>query len=114
MNDAQDSAPKYRMTLTLNVLKHLGIGLYSNIPAVLSELVANAWDADARNVDIVLDIVAGRIEVRDDGHGMSVDDINERFLKVGYRRRRQTSITPLGRPVMGRKGIGKLATFSNC
>ena len=44
----QESNPKYRMTVSLNVLNHLGIGLYSNIPAVLSELVANAWDALAK------------------------------------------------------------------
>ena len=30
------------MTISLNALEHLGINLYSNIPAVLSEVVANA------------------------------------------------------------------------
>ena len=35
---------KYRMTVDLNVLDHLGINLYSNIAAVLTEAVANAWD----------------------------------------------------------------------
>jgi hypothetical protein len=43
----------YRMTVDLNVLDHLGINLYSNIAAVLTEAVANAWDADAVNVEIV-------------------------------------------------------------
>ena len=33
--------PQYAMTLSLNVLRHLGFGLYSNIAAVLSEVVAN-------------------------------------------------------------------------
>lgn len=42
----------YRMTVDLNVLDHLGINLYSNIAAVLTEAVANAWDADAENVEI--------------------------------------------------------------
>ena len=32
----------YRLTIDLTALRHLGIGLYSNIPAVLSEVVANA------------------------------------------------------------------------
>lgn len=36
---------KYTMSLSLNVLNHLGINLYSSIPAVLSEIVANSWDA---------------------------------------------------------------------
>lgn len=34
---------KFIMSLSLNVLNHLGINLYSNIPAVLSEIVANSW-----------------------------------------------------------------------
>ena len=32
---------KYTMKMNLNVLNHLGIKLYSNVPAVLSEAVAN-------------------------------------------------------------------------
>ena len=44
------SKSPYRMTLGLNVLKHLGFGLYSNVPAVLAEVVANSWDADAQHV----------------------------------------------------------------
>lgn len=35
---------KFIMSLSLNVLNHLGINLYSNIPAVLSEIVANSWE----------------------------------------------------------------------
>ena len=38
------------MKITLNALEHLGMNLYSTIPAVLSEIVANAWDADASQV----------------------------------------------------------------
>lgn len=38
---AADQSP-YRMTISLDVLEHLGVGLYGNVPAVLSEAVANA------------------------------------------------------------------------
>ena len=102
----------FKMTISLDVLRHLGIGLYSNIPAVLSELVANTWDADATEVDIVLDAETPSIEIRDNGHGMSQDDINDKFLTVGYQRRVTCAQTPKGRDAMGRKGIGKLAAFS--
>lgn len=104
----------FEMSLSLNVLNHLGINLYSNHPAVLSETVANAWDADASVVTIELDVENQKIVVQDDGIGMTVQDINARFLRVGYRRResKETAITSSGRPVMGRKGIGKLALFS--
>lgn len=104
----------YSITLNLNILNHLGINLYSNIPAVLSEIVANAWDADADFVDIDIDDEKGTITVTDNGHGMSERDLNEKFLNVGYMRRENNEgITPkYGRQVMGRKGIGKLSLFS--
>ena len=104
----------YEMTVDLNVLNHLGINLYSNIPAVLAEVVANAWDADAETVQVDISEDATAITISDDGHGMSQSEINAKFLKVGYRRREHTGpLTPKhGRPVMGRKGIGKLSLFS--
>lgn len=103
----------YRLTIDLATLNHLGIGLYSNIPAVLSEVVANAWDADAKQVDIDIDGEESVITVKDDGWGMTESEINERFLKVGYQKRKdKTAKIPKGRRPMGRKGIGKLALFA--
>ena len=103
----------FRLSISLNVLEHLGINLYSNVPAVLSEIVANAWDADASKVQVTWDRAAGRIVIQDDGVGMTPNEINERFLSVGYRRRDgQPGTTPKGRHPMGRKGIGKLSLFS--
>lgn len=105
---------KFKMTIDLNVLNHLGINLYSNIPAVLAEAVANSWDADAEEVTIEISKDDGIITITDDGHGMSEDDINDKFLRVGYRRREEEEpVTPrFTRHVMGRKGIGKLSLFS--
>ena len=105
--------PQYQMTLSLNVLRHLGFGLYSNIAAVLSEVVANSWDADAEHVRIAIDANGGRVTIEDDGHGMTIEDANQKYLVVGFERRKTEGRTPtLGRPVMGRKGIGKLSLFS--
>jgi len=108
------SAPHlFKMTLSLNVLEHLGINLYSNIPSVLSEAVANAWDADAEHVSIALEKNVERIIIVDDGIGMTTQEVNERYLTVGYRRRDgQPGTTKKGRNPMGRKGIGKLSLFS--
>jgi len=105
---------KYKMEITLNVLNHLGINLYSNVPAVLSEVVANAWDADAEEVEISIDKGAEEIIIQDDGSGMDLNDINDKYLTVGYRKRYNGELlTPIhNRPVMGRKGIGKLSLFS--
>lgn len=109
--------PEYTLKVDLNVLNHLGINLYSNVPAVLSELVANAWDADAINVSIDVTENDGDkiIIVTDDGCGMDKEDLNDKFLNVGYQRRKdasQNTTTGKNRKVMGRKGIGKLSVFS--
>jgi len=100
------------MSISLNALEHLGINLYSNIPAVLSEIVANAWDADAKKVKITIDKAAEVITIEDDGTGMDRDGVIDRFLTVGFKRRELDDKTPDGRKPMGRKGIGKLSIFS--
>lgn len=106
----------YKMTVDLNVLDHLGINLYSNIADVLTETVANAWDADAETVDIKLDPEGNWIETVDDGIGKSVDDMNGKYLRVGYPRREKDTkygkTIAKSRPVMGRKGLGKMSLFS--
>ena len=106
------NSSKYQMTINFNILNHLGINLYSNVPAVLSEIVANSWDADATKVDIEME--NGKITITDNGDGMDHADINDRYLMVGYKRRKgkKNKKTQKGRDIMGRKGIGKLSLFS--
>jgi hypothetical protein len=103
----------YSLSIDLNALYHLGINLYSNIPAVISEAVANSWDADAEQVWIDVDKKKRTITITDDGWGMTESEINDRYLRVGYSKRDHENVrTPKGRHVMGRKGIGKLSLFS--
>lgn len=104
---------KYKLEIDLNVLNHLGINLYSNVPAVLSELIANAWDADSAEVEVTTS--QNKIVIKDKGCGMTIDEVNEKFLTVGYQRRKDMrgDITAkFDRKIMGRKGIGKLSVFS--
>lgn len=108
---------KYKMSISLNVLNHLGLNLYSNTPAVLAEVIANAWDADATEVKI--NFSKDAITVADNGVGMDLDDINKKYLFVGYEKRpkKKKGEDPLRTPIkgrlpMGRKGIGKLSLFS--
>lgn len=103
---------KYKMTLDLQLLNHLGLNLYSNASAVISEAVANSWDADASEVNIV--ITGDSITISDNGCGMDLEDVNSKYLHVGRQRRNaDEAISPkYKRIVMGRKGIGKLSLFS--
>ena len=107
---------EYTLDIDLNVLNHLGLNLYSNVPAVVAELIANAWDADASrvNVSVKEQREGKRIIIQDDGCGMNDTDLREKFLTVGYQRRSKGSgdQTVGGRRVMGRKGIGKLSVLS--
>ena len=94
------------------VIEHLGVRMYSTIPPVLGELIANAYDADATKVEIMLyDKGEKKIVIRDDGLGMSFDDINEKFLVIGRNRREGGDTTLGGRKVIGKKGLGKLSFF---
>ena len=110
---------KYYMTISLNVLNHMGLNLYSNTSAVLAEVIANSWDADATEVKLEFDFEQKSISVSDNGCGMTVEDVNKKYLYVGYQKRSRNKnfgkevLTPkLKRRPMGRKGIGNLSLFS--
>ncbi len=104
-----------RMTFDPQTIEHLGVKMYANLPNAIAELIANAYDADASNVHIRLyDNKEGKnIQIIDDGTGMSLDEINTEFLRIGRNRRADGKITsPSGeRKATGKKGLGKLALF---
>lgn len=104
---------KFTFNISLSVLNHLGRHLYRSFATVLGEAISNAWDADAKHVYLYIDEDGGGFEIADDGNGMSWDDFQNKFLKVGYSKRRDGETqTDKNRPFIGRKGIGKLALLS--
>lgn len=66
---------EYKIKLDRSVLKQLGSQLYGDTPSVIAELVANSYDADAKNVWITVDTSQNNIYVEDDGKGMTAQDI---------------------------------------
>ena len=103
----------FTFNISLSVLNHLGRNLYRNFITVLGEAISNAWDADAPNVWIYVNREANSLTIKDDGHGMTEDDFQNKFLKIGYSKRKDGETkTNSGRPYIGRKGIGKLALLS--
>jgi hypothetical protein len=105
---------EYRLNVDPRILELLGPNLYTNIYYVLAELIANAYDADAKNVYIISN--KDDIRVEDDGHGMSYEagDIAKYLNVAGVSRTTENdSRTKSGdRHKMGRKGVGKLAALS--
>lgn len=111
MNDDR----KLTMTFDPQTIEHLGVKMYSQLPNAIAELVANSYDAEAVNVHIVLSDTETEksIAIIDDGIGMSFDEVNDKFLRIGRKRREEDNgMSPNGlRKVAGRKGLGKLAFF---
>ncbi|MBU3590423.1 ATP-binding protein [Polynucleobacter sp. 78F-HAINBA] len=103
----------FTFDISLSVLNHLGRSLYRSFATVLGEAISNAWDADAKNVWIFIDREKGQFFIKDDGIGMSAEDFQEKFLRIGYSKRKDNhQKSAAGRPFIGRKGIGKLALLS--
>jgi uncharacterized protein (TIGR02391 family) len=103
------------MSFDPKTIEHLGIKMYSTLPPVLAELIANGYDADAENIKITLLDTNEQKEiiVEDDGLGMSFPELNDKFLRIGRPRRYEegTQTTQKGRKIIGKKGIGKLSFF---
>lgn len=95
------------------LLRTLGSDLISSDKVALIELVKNSYDADA-NIVIIrfcgpLDKGAGRIEVWDDGHGMTASTLQESWLNIANDLKEKHPRSAKGRRVLGEKGIGRLA-----
>lgn len=103
----------FTFNISLSVLNHLGRNLYRNFITVLGEAISNSWDAEAKNVWIYIDREKNSLIIKDDGLGMTDSEFQNKFLKIGYSKRKDGETkTMSGRPYIGRKGIGKLALLS--
>ena len=104
---------QFSFAISLSVLNHLGRNLYRSVATVLGEAISNSWDANAENVHIYIDKGRNSFCIKDDGDGMTADDFQNKFLKIGYSKRKEGNNSPdKNRPYIGRKGIGKLALLS--
>lgn len=93
------------------------LGQVAHVPQVaLTELVANAWDAGATRVDLILPSeIGGVLTVADDGHGMSPAQFKKRWMTLRYDRLKHQGPNvefPAGRYVhprraYGRNGVGR-------
>ncbi len=108
-----DNNSEFNFNISLSVLDHLGRNLYRSFITVIGEAISNSWDAGAENVWITINREENYFVIRDDGIGMSKEDFQEKFLNIGYSKRKDSNIQQLkGRHFIGGKGIGKLALLS--
>lgn len=93
------------------------LGQVAHVPQVaLTELVANAWDAGATRVDLILpDEIGGMLTVTDNGHGMTPAQFKKRWMTLRYDRLKHQGPNvefPAGwymhpRRAYGRNGVGR-------
>ena len=96
-------------------LDMLGRQQIAGIPTAISELFKNAHDAYADRVEIDYYRSDGLFVLRDDGVGMSREDFVTRWLTIGTESKFDAAQGPprdptkQPRPMLGEKGIGRLA-----
>ena len=96
------------------IIRTVGDQLISGPEAAVIELVKNSHDADASYVRVrfepPLEEKQGQIIVEDDGHGMTLQDIQEKWMEPATTDKIERSKSPSGRTLLGSKGIGRFAT----
>lgn len=96
----------------------LGQQSVSNNVAAIFELVKNGYDADSNLVEVVFlgnienkRLRITKIKIRDDGNGMTLEDIINKWMVVGTDSKEREMFSPrYKRRVVGEKGIGRFAT----
>src|ERR1017187_3402232 len=110
---------KFTMPFEPTTIDHLGLRLYSTLPPVIGEFVSNARDAESRKAEVTLPVGAitsqSEVIIRDYGHGLTAQELQDEFLPIGRPRRglKSKNVWSKNRKVRvtGRKGLGKLSAF---
>jgi hypothetical protein len=100
------------VTVDKSHLITIGERLYSESIELIRELVNNAYDADATEVEIKM--TDESIEVKDNGTGMNREGLKQ-YFNIGSPEKIVKNKSPmLHRDLIGQFGIGKFASLSAC
>ena len=114
MNSSEQNTLRWRFDVS--TFRLIGRELITDRITALFELVKNCYDANAQNVYIDFYKVGtknsdSKIIIRDDGLGMTLSDIKDKWMVVGTASKRKTTYSPApyNRRYVGEKGIGRFA-----
>lgn len=112
MNEPQ----KGYMRVNSKILKDLSSGIYSNPANAIKELIINSYDADATKVTIRAKPDLDSFTIIDNGIGMNCDDFDTKYAWISHsEKRKEGEFTKiLGRPLVGRFGIGFISASQLC
>ena len=102
------------LTVDSALITRLGYELVGRAETAVSELIKNAYDADARKVEVFFNNTeqpGGTITIKDNGTGMDFDKLKNGFLRISTQDKVDSPNSErYNRPRAGRKGIGRFAT----
>lgn len=112
----QENSNYLSFNFDVSAYRLLGRELITDRITALFEIVKNSYDANATVVELqFLDVSpktsSSTIIIKDDGLGMELVDLKNRWMVIGSsgKRRDRTSPEPFNRKVVGKKGIGRFA-----
>lgn len=105
-----------QFSVMARTLSHLGDQLISNSAVAILELIKNSYDAKSKKVTITINQRKKTMLIEDQGHGMSMSDIKEKYLVVGtdarlVEKRTVVRSDVLNKLPLGEKGLGRFATM---
>lgn len=104
---------KHRIRPAGRHLMTIGRDLIQNQHAAIVELVKNSYDADSPDVYVIINADSDHVEitVRDSGHGMTYEDVVEKWLVPSTTSKLKNPKSPKNRVVQGRKGVGRYSAL---
>jgi len=111
----QKLKPVY-INVAASIIADISSGIYRTPANALKELISNSFDVDATEVYINTGYSNFDIfTISDNGRGMSVEDFTYYMKHIGGSTKRvEKDVTDLGRPIIGKLGIGILAVSQIC
>lgn len=102
-----------RFSVDAGVIDRLGSELVARQETAVSELIKNAYDADATHVKLIFkntSSVGGRLYISDNGSGMSRDELINGFMRIASTSKIHNKYSSkFKRNRAGQKGIGRFA-----
>lgn len=98
-------------TVDARTVLNLGRDSIKDHTTALVELVKNSYDADATRVEVEIMLYGEQpyIRIADNGSGMTNDDIDNRWLRIGFSEKIKEKVSKLKRRRTGEKGIGRIS-----
>lgn len=114
--DERENIKEVGFTVDSGLINRLGIELVGKAETAVSELIKNAYDADATEVKVEFidtDEIGGTLIISDNGLGMTENQLINGFMRISSTDKiHNPKSVKFGRTRAGRKGIGRFATQS--